>query len=100
MSRSEATVHDVIGAALNAERPDIVVAAVEAALASSDGHERWVVNACVLAMGHMARRFGEYPGKLKTRIWERARTIDAAEKLAGTLEDAEADIAHFKARPV
>jgi len=100
MSRSEAIVHDIIGAALNAEQPDAVVAAVEAALASPDGHERWVVNACVLAMGHMARRFGEYPEALKGRIWERARTIDEAAELVGTLEDAQSDIAHFRARPV
>ena len=64
MSNTEDTVQSMIGAALHADAPADIIAEIEAALGSED---RWVLNACILSIGHMARRFKTYPADLKAR---------------------------------
>jgi len=97
MSNTEDTVQSMISAALHADAPADIIAEIEAALGSED---RWVLNACILSIGHMARRFKTYPADLKARVWLAARTSAHADVLAGTLGDAESDIATFKAEAV
>jgi len=97
MSANEDTVLSMIGTALNADTPDEIIAEIEAALGSED---RWVINACILSIAHMARRFRTYPADLKARVWLAAKTSAHAETLSGTLGDAEGDIATFRAEAV
>lgn len=89
----------IVYAAMECEEPGQMSEALDFALVSEDP---WLLNAGILAIGHLARRFKVYPKAMKERLWVRCHAFPAGAgpQLAGTREDAEGDIRHFGARGI
>ncbi len=88
---------DIVGIAMDCDGLEALTAPLEFAAASNDP---WMVNAGILAIGHAARRFKAYPGRLKDALWARIHDFPQAEQLRPACLAAQDDIRHFKAKPV
>ncbi len=79
---------EIIGLAMDAGYDD----AVAGLRRVEDLSDAWVLAACLHSIGHLARRFGRYPGGEAGRFWAEATGRPGEKPVSGALEDAEDDI--------
>ncbi|MEJ2002753.1 MAG: hypothetical protein P8X77_15470 [Maritimibacter sp.] len=84
---------EIIGLAMDAGYDDAAagLARIE------DLSDPWLLAACLHSVGHLARRFGRYPGTEAARFWAEATARPEEKPVAGALEDAEDDILKYSA---
>lgn len=87
---------DIIGLAMDAGYDDTVVALGRI----DDLSDPWLLAACLHSIGHLARRFGQYPSDAAARFWAEALARPDDKPAAAALEDAEDDILKFGATAV